>query len=192
MTPKQEAFVREYLIDLNATQAAIRAGYSEAIGAGYYTYALLDERDGSIFYVGKGKGRRVKSHLAAIRKGRELNGGKASRVRDILNAGGNVVEFIIEDGLTETQALAFEKGLIKALEDKPITNISGGCISPAQSLLNRINNELAAIRPFNEWAALPDTQWIDAAVKLWGSKRSFYDWYVGEFEKLSNIQAVKL
>ncbi len=30
MTPKQEAFVREYLIDLNATQAAIRAGYSEA------------------------------------------------------------------------------------------------------------------------------------------------------------------
>ena len=29
MTPKQETFVREYLIDLNATQAAIRAGYSE-------------------------------------------------------------------------------------------------------------------------------------------------------------------
>ena len=29
LTPKQAAFVREYLIDLNATQAAIRAGYSE-------------------------------------------------------------------------------------------------------------------------------------------------------------------
>lgn len=28
MTPKQQAFVSEYLIDLNATQAAIRAGYS--------------------------------------------------------------------------------------------------------------------------------------------------------------------
>ena len=28
MTPKQSAFVEEYLIDLNATQAAIRAGYS--------------------------------------------------------------------------------------------------------------------------------------------------------------------
>lgn len=37
MTPKQEAFVREYLIDLNATQAAIRAGYSEktAMEQGY-------------------------------------------------------------------------------------------------------------------------------------------------------------
>jgi phage terminase small subunit len=28
VTPKQEAFVREYLVDLNATQAAIRAGFS--------------------------------------------------------------------------------------------------------------------------------------------------------------------
>ncbi|EMB4322218.1 terminase small subunit [Pluralibacter gergoviae] len=29
LTDKQEAFCREYLIDLNATQAAIRAGYSD-------------------------------------------------------------------------------------------------------------------------------------------------------------------
>jgi len=29
LTAKQQAFVREYLVDLNATQAAIRAGYSK-------------------------------------------------------------------------------------------------------------------------------------------------------------------
>lgn len=29
LTAKQAAFVKEYLVDLNATQAAIRAGYSE-------------------------------------------------------------------------------------------------------------------------------------------------------------------
>ena len=29
LTPKQQRFVDEYLIDLNATQAALRAGYSE-------------------------------------------------------------------------------------------------------------------------------------------------------------------
>ena len=28
-TPKQARFVEEYLVDLNATQAAIRAGYSK-------------------------------------------------------------------------------------------------------------------------------------------------------------------
>jgi phage terminase small subunit len=33
MTPKQERFIEEYLIDLNATQAAIRAGYSEKTAA---------------------------------------------------------------------------------------------------------------------------------------------------------------
>lgn len=37
LTAKQQAFVNEYIVDLNATQAAIRAGYSEdaagAIGA---------------------------------------------------------------------------------------------------------------------------------------------------------------
>jgi phage terminase small subunit len=36
LTPKQQKFIEEYLIDLNATQAAIRAGYSarraDAIG----------------------------------------------------------------------------------------------------------------------------------------------------------------
>jgi phage terminase small subunit len=30
LTPKQAAFVREYMLDLNATKAAIRAGYSSA------------------------------------------------------------------------------------------------------------------------------------------------------------------
>ncbi len=29
LTPRQERFVQEYLVDLNATQAAIRAGYSK-------------------------------------------------------------------------------------------------------------------------------------------------------------------
>lgn len=33
LTPKQAAFVREYLVDLNATQAAIRAGYSARTAA---------------------------------------------------------------------------------------------------------------------------------------------------------------
>jgi phage terminase small subunit len=33
LTAKQQQFVREYLIDFNATQAAIRAGYSEKTAA---------------------------------------------------------------------------------------------------------------------------------------------------------------
>ena len=52
LTPKQKRFVDEYLIDLNATQAAIRAGYSEntATETGYenltkpHIKKIIDER----------------------------------------------------------------------------------------------------------------------------------------------------
>jgi phage terminase small subunit len=40
VTPKQERFVSEYLLDLNGTQAAIRAGYSER-GADVQAVRLL-------------------------------------------------------------------------------------------------------------------------------------------------------
>ena len=40
LSPKQEKFVDEYMLDLNATQAAIRAGYSER-SAGAQGCALL-------------------------------------------------------------------------------------------------------------------------------------------------------
>jgi phage terminase small subunit len=33
MTGKQKAFVREYLVDLNAKEAAVRAGYAESVAA---------------------------------------------------------------------------------------------------------------------------------------------------------------
>lgn len=42
LTPKQQAFVREYLVDLNGTQAAIRAGYSEK-SAERIAFELLKE-----------------------------------------------------------------------------------------------------------------------------------------------------
>jgi phage terminase small subunit len=44
LTPKQERFVAEYLIDLNATQAAIRAGYARS-GARTEGARLLADAD---------------------------------------------------------------------------------------------------------------------------------------------------
>ncbi len=44
MTPKQQRFVEEYLVDLNATQAAMRAGYS-AKGATVRGSELLANRN---------------------------------------------------------------------------------------------------------------------------------------------------
>lgn len=44
MTPKQALFVREYLVDMNGTQAAIRAGYN-ARSAGQQAGAMLKKPD---------------------------------------------------------------------------------------------------------------------------------------------------
>lgn len=56
LTPRQAAFVAEYLIDLNGTQAAIRAGYS-AHTANEQAARLL--ADASIqFFVARGKAQR--------------------------------------------------------------------------------------------------------------------------------------
>jgi phage terminase small subunit len=52
LTPKQERFCEEYLIDLNATQAAIRAGYSErtarGIASNLLTKVNIQERIGGL------------------------------------------------------------------------------------------------------------------------------------------------
>ena len=42
LTPKQKAFVDEYLVDLNATQAAIRAGYSAKTAAQQSSRLLIN------------------------------------------------------------------------------------------------------------------------------------------------------
>lgn len=58
LTAKQERFCEEYLIDLNATQAAIRAGYSEntaqKIGSENLSKPVIAE------YIAKGKAERSK------------------------------------------------------------------------------------------------------------------------------------
>lgn len=78
LTAKQAAFCREYLIDLNATQAAVRAGYSgstaASIGAENLTKPLIQEELQELI---KGRNERVQTDydwvLAEAKKSYELN-----------------------------------------------------------------------------------------------------------------------
>jgi phage terminase small subunit len=66
VTPKQERFVAEYLIDLNATQAAIRAGYSEKAATAVASRMLTDANVATA--VREGKARQLaKAELSAAR-----------------------------------------------------------------------------------------------------------------------------
>jgi len=72
LTPKQKAFVEEYLVDLNATQSAIRAGYSPRTA--YRTGAdnLKKPQISEAIQAGKDK-RSAKTEITAEKVVRELD-----------------------------------------------------------------------------------------------------------------------
>lgn len=92
---------------------------------GWYVYRLIDPRNGETFYVGKGRGNRVFSH---IRDEAGLGGddlaNKIRRIRDIRVAGFEVGHVIHRHGMDERTAFEVEAALIDAYPG--LTNIAGG------------------------------------------------------------------
>ena len=182
MTPKQQAFAREYAIDKNATQAAIRAGYDWPNTASkFYVYFLIDGRSGTIFYVGKGKGDRIIQHRRDARRPSPVNAVKTQRIRD---CGKHLVEQIFADGLSEGDALDVERRLIQQLREFGLTNITSGNVHPLESQLARIDANLDAVRPFDEWINVARPDQVDAVTKLKGSPEQFYAFFVGSLLRL--------
>ncbi len=90
-----------------------------------YVYRLIDPRNGETFYVGKGKGNRVFSHMRAAQKldGDDLDN-KIKRIHEIRLAGFEVAHVIHRHGMDEATAFEVEAALIDAYPG--LTNIVGG------------------------------------------------------------------
>lgn len=96
MTPKQEAFVREYLIDLNATQAAIRAGYSEATAAAAASRLLTDVKIATAVQQAK-NARGARTEITQDRVLTELAKIGFSDMRKLLKWTGNLPKMDLDD-----------------------------------------------------------------------------------------------
>lgn len=100
MNAKQSAFVAEYLIDLNATQAAIRAGYSAKV-ANRIGSRLLSKEDIKAA-IAQGKGRQLeRADLSAARVLEELRRIAFTDMRGFFDAAGNlkpITELTAEQG----------------------------------------------------------------------------------------------
>jgi hypothetical protein len=92
---------------------------------GYYVYLLSDPQTGEVFYVGKGIGSRIFSHLNAAIVGSEA-GDKLDRIRSILTTGYDVQHRIIRHGLTEKEAFEVEAALIDFIGLEGLTNLVQG------------------------------------------------------------------
>lgn len=89
LTPKQERFVAEYLVDLNGTQAAIRAGYSERT-ANRAACELLTKPDIQAL-ISERKARQLeRADLTATRVLEELRRLAFSDLRGLFDAQGNL------------------------------------------------------------------------------------------------------
>lgn len=103
LTPKQAAFVVEYLVDLNATQAAIRAGYSAKTA--YRIGAELLHKTSVAEAIQKAQARReVRTEITQDQVVTELAKIAFGNVRDVMEWGPRGVTLKDSAALTEAQA----------------------------------------------------------------------------------------
>ena len=89
---------------------------------GYYVYRLVDPRNGQTFYVGKGKNNRVFAHIkeslinfngeSYLEEDEDETSAKIQQIREIKQAGLNVIIFVHRWGLQENEAFEVEAALI--------------------------------------------------------------------------------
>jgi phage terminase small subunit len=103
LNPRQKAFVQEYLVDLNATQAAIRAGYSERTARVQGPRLLSNvavQRE-----IEKGQDRREKRlEITADRIRRELARIAFGDAKKVMSWGPDGVELLSSDDLTDDES----------------------------------------------------------------------------------------
>lgn len=95
----------------------------------YYVYALRDPRDGKVFYVGKGKGERINSHVHEARADLESHRAKLATINAIESAGMDVDLVFLRTGIEDEEtAFVVEQSVIDAFaaEDHALTNLVRG------------------------------------------------------------------
>jgi hypothetical protein len=152
LTNKQQAFVNEY-----------------------YVYLLKDPRDMSIFYIGKGKGKRMFTHVANARKGKIDNVKKYQKIIEIHNDGFDVVVEINREGLSERNAYKLEKELISKFKGMGITNIVGGTVTNSELVYQGALDLLKRLKSFDRWVSDIDEFTINFVMKEYGSLYKFWD-----------------
>lgn len=90
----------------------------------FYVYYLIDPRDESVFYIGKGAGTRYRAHEAEAKSGSRHP--KCTRIKEIWDTGHAVSHRIIERFANETAAYDFERDEIERVGLTNLCNLVPG------------------------------------------------------------------
>jgi len=102
----------------------------------FYVYHLVDPRDGSIFYVGKGSGRRIHDHETEAAKG--VHSRKCNRIREIQHDGFHIGKVVVSEHADENEALQAEFDSIAEIGLGNLTNVLPGGAIGAEVYLARL------------------------------------------------------
>jgi len=130
LTPKQQRFVDEYLIDLNGTQAAIRAGYSPKSAGSTASQCLANPE--------------IRAAVdTAIAKRSRRTGIHADRVlRELAKIGFvNATDVIDDDGSVRATATSDDTASIKSVKVKTVPKENGDIVEREV----RLNDKLRAL-----------------------------------------------
>src|SRR5688572_19445696 len=86
-----------------------------------YVYVYIDPRNGEPFYIGRGKGNRVFTHLF-----QRLETDKVARIRDLRNSGNTPQIDILRYGLSDSEAQLVEAAAIDLIGKNRLTNRVAG------------------------------------------------------------------
>lgn len=193
LTPKQEMFCREYMVDLNATQAAIRAGYTmQNLEAGrYYVYFLINPVTDKIFYVGKGIRNRMYLHEKQVRRGVVDNPSKCKEIQKIISNGFSVRTECFAVCSNEKEAYEVESLLINLFSATGISNIAICTMSHEDKCKESAKIMLTRFREKSEYLAIFETQLPkslkQAVIKVFGSAEKAYDKVYGAIKGIAHL-----
>lgn len=153
----------------------------------YYVYELIDPRDFVVFYIGKGKGKRISSHVKNAKAGLIGNVPKYMRIDDIHSAGMKVIERVVVSGLSSAASLKIERDLIHTSKSA-LTNIMMGTVSNTESAIERAKFMLKNVITFDRWIETASTKQKDAAIGEAGSLKSFYDNSMAFYQRIAELR----
>ena len=140
LTDKQQRFVQEYIIDLNAIKAALRADIEisrQVPEDAPYVYILVRDDNKSIVYVGKGRGNRMFSHMKEVVCGKISGVKKYLGLKALYDAKISIIPYVVWTFSCDEAALTVESLMINNLRDT-ILNTTAGVI-PGHKDLEMVN-----------------------------------------------------
>ena len=190
LTIKQENFCLAYVATGNASEASESSGITlEAkTPTNWYVYLLIDPRDDSIFYVGKGRNKRMSSHAKYAFSGTSyVNEKKNLQIMSIINSGAFVKEVVFATYDKEEDAYACERELIISLREHGLTNISKGLRTNCEQGVAGSSALFSRLRSFDDWVDSISACQRELACKVFGSVENAHSFVSSNLYEIKNF-----